>query len=746
MNQALYRALMKEAAAQGRTLMQRVVARAEIDMPVHAARSPDVVERNLLADAAKWLLKHEHALCEAYPQALLAGFAQAIAGDGRHASSLSFDTLELMGEDQVQENVDLVRTQQAVQNAVDAELGELNALVCAVQGLKSVRPERNPLRPEIYVRSLHTVTQESPVPASVRRRWLLHLGQAMGPELARAYKELSGMLRSQGVGEAVFDVVVPKAEATQPAPLMPAAASGQQQQKTLLNLRELRRLLSGESHVPEPQAEPSATPDFSATVPAALEALQEMRQVDQVMQRLRQRQAAGGLDAGAGMPALREALRQEARTPAQALGLEVVQLMVENIAGDARLLAPVQDAVRDLEPALLRLALSDPRFFSDKQHPARRLLEEMTQRSLAWPSADTPGFRAFIDPLQQAVEALLDTRVGGAEPFDFALTTLRDAWGDAQQRDKRGREKAVRALLQAEQRNLLAEKFAREMRGRTDIAGVPRPIAHFVTGPWCQVLAQARLSDTGGAADPHGYAAVVPELLWSVQPVLAATNPARLARLAPQLAERIERGLQSIDFPPSQIHRVVDHLAALHREVLQPGAREPAPSLQPGALSREELDAQFAANDEDSAWLAPTEAQHSGFLHTRPSALPKPLFQPTEVGFSHTQPQPGARDGGQGAEQGDAPATEPSLKPGAWIEMFDGAWTRWQLTWASPHGTLCMFTHASGKTQSMTRRLLEKMLANGTVRRVADQAVVDGALDAVAQAALRNSGLELPLP
>ncbi|MBA2676355.1 DUF1631 family protein, partial [Ramlibacter sp.] len=524
MNQALYRALMKEAAAQGRTLMQRVVARAALDMPQHAARSPDVVERNLLADAAKWLVKHEHALCEAYPQALLAGFAHAIAGDGRNASALSFDTLELMGDDQMQENVDLVRTQQVVQNAVDAELSELNALVCAVQGLKSVRAERNPLRPEVYVRSLHTVTQESPVPASVRRRWLLHLGQAMGPELARTYQELSAMLRAQGVGEAVFDVVVPKAETTQPAPLAPAA-TGQQQQKTLLNLRELRRLLAGESPAAAMPSDASGGhADFSATVPAALEALQEMRQVDQVMQRLRQRQAAGGLDAGAGMPALREALRKEARTPAQALGLEVVQLMVENIAGDARLLSPVQQAVRDLEPALLRLALSDPRFFSDKQHPARRLLDEMTQRSLAWPSADTPGFRAFLDPLQQAVEALLGTRVGGAEPFDFALTTLRDAWGDAQQRDKRVREKAVRALLQAEQRNLLAEKFAKEMRGRTDIAGVPRQIAHFVTGPWCQVLAQARLSDTGGAADPHGYAAAVPELLWSVQPALAAAN------------------------------------------------------------------------------------------------------------------------------------------------------------------------------------------------------------------------------
>ena len=50
----------------------------------------------------------------------------------------------------------------------------------------------------------------------------------------------------------------------------------------------------------------------------------------------------------------------------------------------------------------------------------------------------------------------------------------------------------------------------------------------------------------------------------------------------------------------------------------------------------------------------------------------------------------------------------------------------------------------SGATHSMTRRLLDKMLRAGTLRMVASQAVVDGALDAVAQAALRNS-LDLKL-
>ena len=309
-HQALYRACMKEAAAQGRTLMQRIIERAKVDMPQHAARSPDVVERNLLAEAAKWLVKHEQQLCEAYPQALLAEFAHAIAGDARKAGSISFDGLELMGEEQVQENVELVRTQHSVAHAVEAELTELNALICAVQDLKTVQPERNPLRPEVYVRSLRTVTQQSPVPPSARRRWLLHLGSAMGPELARAYKELCAMLRAQGVTEAGFNVT---AVSSGPAPAPAPSAAQAAQQKTLLNVQELRRLLSGDMGEPA-RDEPPPRPEFSPTMPAAFETLQELRQVDQVMQRLRQQAPAA------------EGSR------AQSLSREVVHLMVENIA------------------------------------------------------------------------------------------------------------------------------------------------------------------------------------------------------------------------------------------------------------------------------------------------------------------------------------------------------------------------------------------------------------------------------
>jgi hypothetical protein len=87
-----------------------------------------------------------------------------------------------------------------------------------------------------------------------------------------------------------------------------------------------------------------------------------------------------------------------------------------------------------------------------------------------------------------------------------------------------------------------------------------------------------------------------------------------------------------------------------------------------------------------------------------------------------------------------ADAVLDDLPLGSWVELqTNGQWVRTQLTWASPHGTLFLFTSVFGTTQSMTRRSRDKLVANGGLRLVSGQTVVDGALDAVAQIALRNS-------
>ena len=83
---------------------------------------------------------------------------------------------------------------------------------------------------------------------------------------------------------------------------------------------------------------------------------------------------------------------------------------------------------------------------------------------------------------------------------------------------------------------------------------------------------------------------------------------------------------------------------------------------------------------------------------------------------------------------------ELELSTGAWVNLkAQGEWVRAQLTWTSPRGGLYMFISASGMAHSMTRRTLDRLLGAGSLQVVTRGGVVEGALDAVAQQAMRNN-------
>lgn len=759
-HQALYQSILRQAAADGGALMGRLVMATIQDLHARASVAKTRYERDTLANQGSLLQNKDAHMRALYTKALLHAFTNP---EPRKKATLlsvaavNFEQLELMDEHQVHESVAVAHAQQAASQAADSSLADLNTLVCAAQGLHSVRPESNPLRTEAYVSALKSVMDQIDVPDPVRLSWLTSMSAALGPELHALYQTLSNQLRQQGVVAVGYTVVQAPASTTRAAgqhgsvpastpqaPLHRAPASAPQRMReedeTLLTLDKLRSLLAGELDAPPPPAnrlqsfsqqfdrqfgdnQPVASPSgFSSTMPAALEALADMQQIDQVVQRLEHRRdgKSQGNDANDDSPmdAIRDVLRRSATSVAQGLSLEVVTLMVDNIVRNPRLLKPIQQLIAELEPALLLLSLVDPRFFTDKTHPARELLQEITDRSLAYESEQAGGFAEFLMELQQAVEPLNNGTIENAEPFEQALTSLRTRWQRSARDKQNNRDEAVRALQHAEQRNLLAASIAQEIERHPDAPDVPQVVRDFLCGPWAQVVAQARLAEGTDFRAAQKYHALIADLLWSANPALTRNNIAKLTRLVPQLLGSLREGLNTIHYPTTKASAFLAALVGLHQQafrgISKPAAQPqatPSPAVQ--APEQEEL-----AIREDDPWIAPAEAKASNFMEW--TELPTPAPEPATT-----------------------PAIQEEIDTwplGTWVELLvNERWVRTQLTWASQQGSLFLFTSASGTTQSMTRRSRDKLIQADRLRLATTQTVVGGALDAVASIAMRNS-------
>ena len=629
-----------------------------------------------------------------------------------HAELLRFEDLRLFEDAELDQSIEVARAQQEVSLAVDDVLPALDALVSTLLGWRTIQSGLNPLRPDVFVRALQTTLLEHVPDTSVREALIAPAAGLLGSNLRKLYREMSDWLRSTGVEPAVpLGGRVQKGGGATGAPVADSMA------KTLLTLDRLRKLLHGDF---DAKAGPK---DFLHTMPASMSMLQEMKQVDVLVQKLEARPRNAPPSQPVDMLIEPEKKPQDDAPPrlGTQLGKEVVRLMFDNLTADKRLLPGFKAQLNAIEPAVLKLAEQDSRFFSDRTHPARQFLDRITQRSLAYSDERDPGWGRFLVTVEESVR-WLGSKVIDAETFGELMDHLHEQWSQHDVMLRQRREEAARALLHAEQRNLLAQKLAAEFATQVEGLEVADFVADFLRNSWAQVVAEAQLSCADGSDDPYGYRAMVDDLVWSVQKSTATRGRAkRLVQMIPGLLAKLREGLNRIEYPPELTARFFNNLITIHRAAVHEG-RDAISQAAADAVEAQESEFSDSMNAEADMWLDRQEAVDSGYLDSA-ALSPEHVASPEAM-----------------MEEPSGPARANDMKTGTWVElMVKKDWVRAQLTWASPHATLFMFTSQAGTAHSMSRRTLDKLRSQNLIKVIAERNVVDEALDQVAKAALKNS-------
>ena len=675
---------------------------------------------------------------EAVKKSFAAELRTALYNRGAHDMAvkpiLRFDDFQFLDEKEIDSNIEFALALQEVSQAVEDVLPPLNALISNLLGLVSVQSQLNPLKPDSFVQAMRASLGAHVQDQEVRVVLLTRAASLLGVSLRQLYKDVTNWLRSQGVEAALPQGVSPGSVGVSGVKLPETAVS-----RTLLTLDKLRRLLAGDF---DPRATASAPRDFLHTVPFSVVALEDLKLVEPMMMRLAKRakqrdvmdaQKPGATFGNSGMLASDQ---PQSRQLGQELSGEVVRLMLENLMNDARLLPRVREFIKELEPVLLELSRQDPRYFSERQHPARQLLDRMTHRSLAYSSESDEGFGRFSKAISNSIQVLTGGE-GDAASFARVLRKLEEGWARDEEAQRKRHEESARALLHAEQRNMLAQRFAEEFQKLLVDKDVPDMISTFLRGPWAQVMAESQLGRTGGLPDPDGYSALVDDLIWSVQLRLTRRNRSKLVQMVPNLLVKLRQGLQLIHYPHERIPVLFDALVTLHEQAFEGPALAASPADQLPADTATVNTASDAVTvgpgniadfvgspTDDDPWLVEAEANEPGYQGAE--AVDDALdFSVASVLPHDAEP---------------SPWSAADLAIGSWVELkLDGGWVRAQLTWASPHLTLFMFVSGRGLAHSMSRRTMDRRRSQGLIRVVSDGNVVGSALDAVAQTALRNN-------
>ncbi|MDN4039180.1 DUF1631 family protein [Massilia sp. YIM B02443] len=361
--------------------------------------------------------------------------------------------------------------------------------------------------------------------------------------------------------------------------------------------------------------------------------------------------------------------------------LDLLSRVFETVLLDDAIPAETRDLIAFLQVPVLRAALRDRSFFYEEAHPARRMLDLLSQAD--W-ERDDPAWRA----MRHSVERVRDQ---DQPEFDAALAEL-EAGIAARERAEQAAiaEPAARATRLEKQ--AAAERSARRAVALRMVGEDMAPlVSHFLEQRWTQVvgLAYAVEDSRPGAVD--NATRTMDDLIWSVRP--KATQEARqaLIKRLPALLAALNKWLDAIRWQDAQRLEFFAALAECHAAIVR----------APIELSPErQLELALEAAQQDALRRAAQEQAQAD--------------------------EPAAEDDGLAG-----------LERGQRFEFHeDGAVRKLRLAWVSPLRTLFIFSGAGRQEAfSLPAGRLSALIANGAMRALAADGLVRRVLDAAVVAA-----------
>jgi hypothetical protein len=665
-------------------LMEALVDKAMTVIAEKSVNSTQMHERNMLDEAvmamelqrSSWGAKFGQLLSEGMLAQMQPTAATPSPEIAKKPAAFNMDDLQLMDDSLVQTRIQSARMQQNTLLVCERELAELDSLVSAVLGLRSVMPEKNPFRPQVYVDAIGTLLEKSQAKEEQRALWSAQLGAALGAELKQVYTDLTKVLLAQGVQAASYRVVQmvvgggyvagggggsggggqmvgtqaagapggvpggvsgyePGRTTGMPAYVLAPVAHGQGMQAVAadahLAVQELRQMLDTHApggvvpaRVPAPQAAPVAGMSEDEEMARLMRDIEE---ANALMQQLQQQPVAPAYPS---KPAVPEQAQEDNSMPAQ-----IKRMLEAHLKEQGHLIQSVRDWIIALQVPLERLVQRDVAVLREPKHVARLLIEEVAHRSKAFSSELAPGYEEFFKPVRQCGQTLLKLERVGSQHFAHSMQELERLWQRTQ--DRMEAEKAQAQLLaqQSQERKQLAERITFELLRRDDAAAAPIFIKQFFTHAWATVLAKARLHPDQ-PQDAQRYWDVVGDMLWSANVQETSQSKKRLIRTVPVVLATLREGMKSIQFDTERGEQFLGELIKLHEAALN--IKTETPRMKSAASAQASLSSQRAALDTSiQAQLQPAQSE---LPKAAQASAPLPLIAPRKKPEPILRPEP----------------------------------------------------------------------------------------------------------
>lgn len=651
--------------------------------------------------------------------------------------------MSLVSYEEMELKLSFSRASRTLELAYAEPLAALNMRFASMLEQENLSIAQNPFRPDVFLKALNTAwckfnSEESAkaIALPLLSEYLFDLApiyhalnQALIarnilPDLQESYrlKRKKNSVDPEHVEEAVKNEVTKRLE---------QYFSGYSQEESHSDASHY-----GSGHHQSDSLYPSSSMGANAMMPAPVNA-ELMHYLANVQKNMALHQLATGTQNAMRLSQVQQEMPAMFNTGVEKHTLDLLGKVFDGVLSDQNIPGPIKDLIGLLQVPVLKAALIDKNFFFKEAHPARRLIDLMSQYSASWDQQ-----KGVEDPLFQTMQRNV-LRV--QKEFDQQLDLFDEVVNDLES-FMQAEEAAAQEALQAPiTRALQKEKYQQagiaaknEITLRINSGEVHTFVETFLENRWMKVLT---LAFSVQEEKPHAIADAIKtmdDLIWSIQPKISLAQRQDMVNRLPAILARLNKWLSLIKWEDADRIEFFADLAECHASIVR-SPLELSPekqveiAVEAAKIATERRLEKRKKNAEEASIKEKLEqekkAQEIALEHAK-------LIQESKEHQKESEAEGDLPDLEEVAEQieqsiEDAVDAVASLERGVWIQFTTKAQVQQKvrLAWISPMRSLFIFTSSQKeKSFSISVAELESSFKEKRASIISLDKVVDKAL------------------
>ena len=275
------------------------------------------------------------------------------------------------------------------------------------------------------------------------------------------------------------------------------------------------------------------------------------------------------------IPWIRAAVADKVTNPTDKITIDVIALLFDYIFRDPSIPESLRSLFGGLQVPILKAALLDRTFFSDKKHAARRLLDHLAGAAIAATSDE--GYRAGFTLVAAGVidEVCRDFKVDVAV-FDGADAKLQEFIDAEQRKTAAVLDHDVAAALVTEESEADRTHVRALIRDKLTGITVPFEVRGFAETIWADYLTQVRQREGAESDAWRDGVKILDDLLWSITAKERNAQKARLTKMVPALIRGLRSGGAAVQVRDDRLQPFLEAVYKLHIAAIRPQGERPA--------------------------------------------------------------------------------------------------------------------------------------------------------------------------